>query len=109
MTSDSEAFQEIASAMTGATAAIFEPTADTGTVVIVENEGNARLTTQIPPTHVALAGIDKLLKGPCIALRYPRHQHLVGLPCLVLRSSGPGMDPGRLRLVGWHAYASPRI
>ena len=32
MTSDSEAFQEIASAMTGATAASFEPTADTGTV-----------------------------------------------------------------------------
>ena len=35
--------------------------ADTGTVVIVENEGNARLTTQVPPTHVVLAGIEKLL------------------------------------------------
>lgn len=35
--------------------------ADTGTVVIVENEGNVRLTTQVPPTHVVLAGIDKLL------------------------------------------------
>ncbi len=35
--------------------------ADTGTVVIVENEGNARLTTQLPPTHVVLAGVEKLL------------------------------------------------
>jgi len=35
--------------------------ADNGTVVIVENEGNARLTTQVPPTHVVLAGVDKLL------------------------------------------------
>jgi iron-sulfur cluster protein len=35
--------------------------ADTGTVVIVENEGNVRLTTQIPATHVVLAGIEKLI------------------------------------------------
>lgn len=35
--------------------------ADTGTVVIVENEGNVRLTTQLPPTHVVLAGVDKVL------------------------------------------------
>jgi len=35
--------------------------ADTGTVVIVENEGNVRLTTQVPPTHVVLTGIEKLL------------------------------------------------
>lgn len=35
--------------------------ADTGTVVIVENEGNVRLTTQLPPTHVVLTGVEKLL------------------------------------------------
>ena len=35
--------------------------ADTGTVVIVENEGNARMTTQLPPLHVAVAGVDKVL------------------------------------------------
>ncbi len=35
--------------------------ADTGTTVIVENEGNARLTTQLPPVHVVLAGVEKLI------------------------------------------------
>ena len=35
--------------------------AETGTVVIVTNEGNADLTTTLPPVHVALFGIDKLV------------------------------------------------
>ncbi len=35
--------------------------AETGTIVIFENEGNARLTTSIPQTHVALMGIEKLV------------------------------------------------
>ncbi|MBF0202516.1 MAG: LUD domain-containing protein, partial [Desulfamplus sp.] len=35
--------------------------ADTGTIGIVTNEGNARLATTLPRVHVALAGIDKLL------------------------------------------------
>lgn len=35
--------------------------ADSGTVVIVENEGNARLSTQLPRVHVALAGIEKII------------------------------------------------
>ena len=35
--------------------------AETGTIVIFENEGNARLTTSIPRTHVALMGIEKLV------------------------------------------------
>ena len=35
--------------------------AESGTVIIVENEGNARLTTQLPRAHVVLAGIEKIL------------------------------------------------
>jgi L-lactate dehydrogenase complex protein LldF len=35
--------------------------ADSGAVVIVENEGNARLTTTTPKIHVAIAGIEKLI------------------------------------------------
>ena len=35
--------------------------AETGTIVIFENEGNARLTTSISRTHVALMGIEKLV------------------------------------------------
>ncbi|MBN2581175.1 MAG: lactate utilization protein [Pirellulales bacterium] len=37
--------------------------ADTGTLVIVENEGNAGLSTAAPPVHVALIGIEKVLPG----------------------------------------------
>ncbi len=35
--------------------------AETGTIVIVENEGNARLTTTVPDIHVALMGIEKII------------------------------------------------
>ena len=35
--------------------------ADTGTMVVVENEGNAGLSTATPPVHVALMGIEKML------------------------------------------------
>src|SRR3972149_6478147 len=35
--------------------------AETGTVVVVENEGNARLCTTRPRSHVALMGIEKVL------------------------------------------------
>ena len=35
--------------------------AETGTIAIVENEGNARLATTLPRVHVALAGIEKVI------------------------------------------------
>jgi len=35
--------------------------AETGTLVIVTNEGNARLTTTLPPVHVAVVGLEKLV------------------------------------------------
>jgi L-lactate dehydrogenase complex protein LldF len=35
--------------------------AETGTIVIISNEGNARLTTTCPRVHVALMGIEKVL------------------------------------------------
>src|SRR5690348_3533185 len=35
--------------------------AETGTIVIVSNEGNVDLTTTLPPVHIALFGIDKLV------------------------------------------------
>lgn len=35
--------------------------ADTGTLVIVENEGNARFTTTYPKVHIALMGIEKII------------------------------------------------
>jgi L-lactate dehydrogenase complex protein LldF len=35
--------------------------AETGTVVLVTNEGNAELTTSIPDTHIVVTGIEKLI------------------------------------------------
>jgi L-lactate dehydrogenase complex protein LldF len=35
--------------------------AESGSVVIVMNEGNGRFCTSLPPTHVVLAGIEKLV------------------------------------------------
>ncbi len=35
--------------------------ADTGTVVVVENEGNAGLSTATPPVHIVLVGIEKVI------------------------------------------------
>ena len=43
--------------------------AETGTIVVVENEGNARLTTTVPRIHLALVGIEKLILIP----RQPTH------------------------------------
>lgn len=34
---------------------------ETGTILIVENEGNIRLTTSLPPVHIAVMGIEKLV------------------------------------------------
>jgi L-lactate dehydrogenase complex protein LldF len=35
--------------------------AETGTILILENEGNARLTTSLPRTHIAVMGIEKII------------------------------------------------
>ncbi len=35
--------------------------AETGTIVLVENEGNIRLTTSLPQIHVAVMGIEKVI------------------------------------------------
>ena len=35
--------------------------ADTGSIAVTENEGNARLTTTFPKIHIAIVGIEKLI------------------------------------------------
>jgi len=44
--------------ITGANIAV----AQTGTIAIFTNEGNAELTTTIPPVHIVLLGYDKLVR-----------------------------------------------
>jgi len=50
-------FIEATVGISGANLAI----AETGTIVLVTNEGNADLTTTLPPVHIALFGFDKLV------------------------------------------------
>jgi L-lactate dehydrogenase complex protein LldF len=52
--------------------------ADSGAVTIVENEGNARLSTSAPKVHIAIAGIEKVI---------PRAQDLATFLKLLGRSA----------------------
>lgn len=52
--------------------------ADSGAVVVVENEGNARLSTSAPKVHIAIAGIEKVI---------PRAQDLATFLKLLARSA----------------------
>ena len=52
-----EKFASAAMGLSGANFAV----AETGTVVVIENEGNIRLSTTAPRVHVALVGIEKLI------------------------------------------------
>lgn len=52
--------------------------ADTGTIALIENEGNIRLSTSVPPVHVAFVGIEKVV---------PRFEDLAGFLQLTARSA----------------------
>jgi len=52
-----EFFQRAGMGVSGANFAV----AETGTIVLIENEGNIRMSTTAPRIHVALVGIEKLI------------------------------------------------
>ncbi len=52
--------------------------ADTGTIVLCTNEGNGRFVTEVPPVHIVVAGIEKVI---------PRINDLSLLLKLLARSS----------------------
>jgi L-lactate dehydrogenase complex protein LldF len=58
--------------------------AETGSLVLVTNEGNGRMATTLPPVHLAVVGIDKVL---------PKLADLPGFLALLTRSaSGQGIS-----------------
>jgi L-lactate dehydrogenase complex protein LldG len=66
--------------------------ADTGAMVIIENEGNVRLATGAPPVHILLVGIEKIvptfqeaMKVAEVTWRYAQY----GVPGYVNIISGP--------------------
>ena len=52
-----EKFTQADMGVTGANFGI----AETGTIVLVENEGNQRLSTALPPIHVSVMGMEKVI------------------------------------------------
>ena len=66
--------------------------ADTGAMVIIENEGNIRLSTAAPPVHIVVVGIEKIvpafqesMKVAEVTWRYAQY----GVPSYVSIISGP--------------------
>ena len=54
-----ERFREAQMGITGANFAV----ADSGVIVLLENEGNIRYSTSIPPLHVAVMGMEKVIRN----------------------------------------------
>ncbi|MDP2506192.1 MULTISPECIES: LutB/LldF family L-lactate oxidation iron-sulfur protein [unclassified Oceanobacter] len=52
-------FQRADAGISGVNMAI----AETGTLLLVENEGNGRMCTTAPPLHIAVTGIEKVVQG----------------------------------------------
>lgn len=71
-----EKFLEADMGITGVNFAVSQ----TGTIVIVENEGNVRMVTSLPKVHVALMSLEKVL---------PKFEHLaLFLPLLTRSATG---------------------
>jgi iron-sulfur cluster protein len=57
--------------------------ANSGSIVLVESEGNIRLTSQLPPLHIAIAGVEKVL---------PSREHLAPfIELLAPSATGQGL------------------
>ncbi|HHW42207.1 MAG TPA: LUD domain-containing protein [Desulfotomaculum sp.] len=74
--------------------------AETGTVVMVTNEGNGRLTTSLPPVHVIIIGLEKLVPRfvditPILEVlpRSATAQHITSYVTMIT-GAVPAVDPG---------------
>lgn len=85
-----EQFQKAIVGVSGINFAI----AETGRLVIIENEGNNRLSTTAPPVHIAVMGIEKIL---------PKEESL-GTFLKLLAGSGTGQQT----TVYTHLISGPR-
>ncbi len=82
--------------------------AETGTLCLVENEGNGRMSTHVPPVHIALMGIEKVVENledvpPLYSLltRSATGQAITTYFNMVSGPRGPGEKdgPGEVHLV----------
>jgi L-lactate dehydrogenase complex protein LldF len=92
--------------------------ADTGAVILYENEGNIRLSTSLPKTHVAIMGIEKvvptledaavlmkLLARSCTGQKLPTYVSMISGPRAAAERDGAEefhlviVDNGRTRIL----------
>ncbi len=87
-----EKYFEADMGMSGANIAV----AETGTVVICTNEGNARLAATLPKTHVILVGLEKLIEkfadAAPILTALPKSATSQLITCYVSMISGPAQN-----------------
>ncbi len=81
--------------------------ADTGTLFLIENEGNIRLATGAPPVHIALVGMEKLvptLGDACkvaeVTWRYANYT----VPAYVSLVSGPSKTGDIEKVITYGAH-----
>ena len=84
--------------------------ADTGAVVIIENEGNVRLASGAPPVHLVMVGVEKIvptfqeaMKTAEVTWRYAQY----GVPGYVNIVSGPSKT-GDIEKVTTYGAHGPR-
>ncbi|MSM38525.1 MAG: hypothetical protein GJT30_02730 [Geobacter sp.] len=81
--------------LSGANAAL----ADSGAIAIMTNEGNGRLVTTLPQTHIALIGVEKIVPSFAEALDVinilPKNATGQKITSYVSLIKGPGNDAGR--------------
>jgi len=82
--------------------------AETGTILILENEGNIRLTTSLPRTHIAVMGIEKVIPRfadlEVFLKLLPRSgtgQHLTSYQSLItgIKRTAEGEGPDELHII----------
>ncbi len=90
-------FLEAGMGISGASLAV----AETGTLALVTNEGNARLVASLPPLHVVLVGIDKLVPtledALCVLQVLPRSATAQVMTSYVSWIRGPVPREGQAR------------
>jgi iron-sulfur cluster protein len=81
--------------------------ADTGTLFMIENEGNIRLATGAPPVHIALVGMEKLVptlgdafKVAEVTWRYANYT----VPAYVSMVSGPSKTGDIEKVITYGAH-----